>query len=103
MPGADGTFLLSQIAAAPGQRLGRGEANKQIPAAARRALGLTSETADRLREELCRAGLLAAQRTGRKQEFSVTDLGREYLERNRAGLPSFASRSGAGFIPPSND
>jgi predicted transcriptional regulator len=71
--------LLYQLADAPDQKLGAGEANRKLSQAARKTLHLTNAVANRLRQELVQEGLLETTRQGRKVVYGLTERGREHV------------------------
>jgi predicted transcriptional regulator len=96
-------FLLDQIARAPGERLARGAANRAIPAAAKRDLGLDPATLNQIRSEMVAEGLLKQERVNRVELYQLTSEGRAYLAQNRAAMPTFSARRVGAVTPPSND
>jgi hypothetical protein len=89
-------FILGQLADNGVTTRSRGELNKKIPAAARRALQLTNEAADVIRRDLVEQKYLLASKDGRTLSFAITEAGRALL----AGVevPAF-SRSTTPSIP----
>jgi predicted transcriptional regulator len=72
-------FLLQQLAGAPQQRLTRGEANRKVPKAVARELGLDPTTAHRLREEMAGEGFLTINKEGAGVTYELTARGRDHL------------------------
>ena len=89
--------LLRQVEAAPGGRLGKGEANARLTATQKRA-GLTPAEANRLRAELVAAGHLAAERTRQSESYTLTESGAARLGELRGLLPA-----APGVRPPANE
>lgn len=83
-------FILSQLAGSDAAQKTRGELNKKIPAAAKRELQLTNETADRIRQRLVDDQYLQIIKQGRKTYFSITATGREFLASH--AVPQFSVR-----------
>ena len=73
--------LLDQLLqAVPGHKLPKGQANKKLTKALQRDLGLTTETANRLRESLAEKGYIRITKKGQNVTYELTDAGREYLQ-----------------------
>jgi predicted transcriptional regulator len=92
-------FLLQQVAEAPGQTLRRGQANRTIPRAVVRDLGLTSAEANRVREALAREQHLRIAHTGKSATFELTDQGRALLQT----LVPYAPPPSRGVLNPPAD
>jgi predicted transcriptional regulator len=96
-------ILLDQIARSSEGKLGKGDANRAIPAAIKRELGLKAPAANQLRAALVAEGLLTTERQNRKDYFQLTDRGRDYLEQHRQEFPVTPRGRGKGIVPPSNE
>jgi predicted transcriptional regulator len=103
LPVRQRAFLLDQIAGAPCESLGKGAANRAIPAAAKRELELDTSNLNRLRSDMTAEGLLKTERANRIESYQLTDKGRAYLEQHRSSVPTLPTGRVGVVTPPSND